>query len=607
MVVDKSNKMSNKIIKKRKINTSSKTTILDLNSDCMLEVFKYLDLKDLCATGDVCRHFRENAQNYFALPKFKKDILEIVCAPYPQLVMSRRDNFSVEKMRVIELEGMSFNKKLLHISRVLRIFGVSVRSIKLYEGRRCDGDNLPKCNRFILNLIGRYCSGTLIELDLYQCDLTGEIEKTMRPLLLHLERLIICECKYSKLFGQMLSMWSPELRGLQFSYDLSHLNYDQKFSKGMRLDDILCRSFPKLTWISFRSICGKKTYNIEKFLKLNPQLKKIGLVNCSSIRGNIFQSIATHVPHIEAMEIDRVFKFNDSNLKYCGQFNCLNTLKLCTMGYKKCRPLDHAFIPSILHEIHVAKIALKHLHVYAAKNIDDKNFERTEEVIDAILKLKTLESLWLLQVPELRTSHILDICKQLSELSNLKLECNELMMSEEVLLEIVKTAHKLQSLQYFDFKYIFDLHTIVAISNVHGARKSEDYCKLYMKLDPRSELPDSVRIENGEKMFVDALPEICGSDDGQFSDNVRRVKAIYEEFKKEILSVAIDQPCIDAYLKIVQIVEKRREKRRLLIELDPFNPILAVIPKDLIRENDDILKLVGVESWCSFFFNEVDS
>lgn len=257
------------------------------------------------------------------------------------------------------------------MSQILRLFGASIKFIKL-EGTHKDRpvEIFLKGQRIILDLVSRYCSGTLIELNISQCDLTGEIEITIRPLLLHLQKLIINECRYSQLFGQMLSKWSPDLRELQFSYDFIQQPWIRGhiFLNDMQFRDVLHQSFPKLTLISFRSIHDDIFDDIQEFLKLNPQLKKIGLVDCPNISGNIFQSIVAHVPGIESIEIDRVNRMNDSNsLKYCGRMNCLNTLKLCTFGFSGCSPIDHAFIPSLSHEIHAAKIALQHLYVYGAE------------------------------------------------------------------------------------------------------------------------------------------------------------------------------------------------------------------------------------------------
>lgn len=200
----------------------SDTVISDLNDDCLLEVFKYLDLENLLVAGDVCRRFRLNARSHFAL-KFKEDRLHIGrgSLPYGHLYLSPRNKFvQTCSMRGILRLSESLKAFLPRVSQILRLFGSSIKFIKL--GGTCKNrpvEIFAKGQRIILDLVSRYCSGTLIELNISQCDLTGEIEITIRPLLLHLQKLIISECRYSQLFGQMLSKWSPNLRESQFSYD----------------------------------------------------------------------------------------------------------------------------------------------------------------------------------------------------------------------------------------------------------------------------------------------------------------------------------------------------------------------------------------------------
>lgn len=583
------------------LNRSSNTVISDLNDDCIAEVFKCLPLKDLCAVADVCRRFRQNALNHFALPKYKKDILTIDCGSLiSYMTLNLRNTWTASHYtRKNTFRGMySVDEKLLQISRFLRVFGGSVKFIKLQDFVPTQEEHTArqsKCNRIILDMISRYCSGTLLELQLHQFDLTGRNEASMRPLLLHLQKLIIIECKYSKLFEQMLSTWSPELCELHFYHDVVHPRHGNLFSIEMQIEDILRTSFRKLTLISFRSIYGEKSYDLDQFLKLNPQLQRIGLVDCPNIHGNIFKSIATHVPDIEAIEIDKINTLDNSTLKYCGKLNCLSTLKLCTMGHRRAS-IDQTFITSILYEIQEARIALQHLHVYVGEGIE--RFERTEQLVDAISKLQTLKTLWLLKIPRLKVSHIFGICEQLLHLSDLRLQHNQIMMTADDLLEIISKAQKLQSLRYTEEKYLFEIQKANAISEKKKLLSYEQRCKFFIKLDPRPHLPDSVRAHNGLRIYGDAL-----SKRSPLSDDVKRIRAMAKEYEESFVSDA-GPKCIDAYIKMVQIVRQRRGKTRLRIELDKYSPITSKLPKELTKKYDGILTFVGMQIGCAFFFSD---
>lgn len=124
-----------------------------------------------------------------------------------------------------------------------------------------------------------------------------------------------------------------------------------------QVEDILCQSFPKLVSISFDSQSDLKNNVIEEFLALNSQLKKIGIVLCPNINGSLFQSIATHVPDIEIIQIGSDGPISNNDLKYIGKLKYLHTLKLFMVFPK----LDHSYVLSILYEIYTAKIPLLHL------------------------------------------------------------------------------------------------------------------------------------------------------------------------------------------------------------------------------------------------------
>lgn len=53
-----------------------------------------------------------------------------------------------------------------------------------------------------------------------------------------------------------------------------------------------------------------------------------------------------------------------------------------------------------------------------------------------------------------------------------------------------------------------------------------------------------------------------------------------------------DRPrCIELYMQIMQVVEQRPDRTRLLIKLNPYNHIATNISKDIIRQHNDILTL----------------
>lgn len=188
-------------------------------------------------------------------------------------------------------------------------------------------------------------------------------------------------------------------------------------------------------------------------------------MHCQKIDGGIFQSIAKYVPDIEAIQIDRINTMADSNVKYVGKLNTLSTLKLCTyrVGKMNRYPVENAFMHLyILNEIHAADIPLQHLHVLGG---DHEKFHNIDQLINVISKLKSLKTLWLLRVAEMKISNIFGLCQQLEELAELNLQRNEVIMTANDLLEITKYAQK-KSLQYFEDKRVFDAHKRLELNEI---------------------------------------------------------------------------------------------------------------------------------------------
>lgn len=437
--------------------STSNTTIADLNDDCFLEVFEHLELSDLCAAADVSRRFRLNAQSHFTSPKYSKDVLHILFVnEHEHLFLKPQLAGPVDNTRKIYTKGSQL--KLLTISKVLRNFGAFIKYISFLgmPWEKCETtlkNNGIKENK-VIQLISLHCSGTLMSLGLSRCDITAETENTLRPVLLHLRSLTLHECKFSNFFARMLSLRTPGLRALHFA---CRANKSDRYSIiEFQMEDILRQTFLNLLSITLRLLPNVNNIDIEEFLKRNPQLKKIGLLNCRNVDGGIFQSIATHAPEIEAIQIDRVSTIDDRNLGHIGKLKSLHTLKLCTYSTPSLcnvNPVDHLFMPLILHEIHASNIPLQNLHI-AGCGIEFL-FKGTDQLIDAILKIKTLQELWFIRFKTLKMSHIHDICKQLKGLSKLYLCNTHVFISPDNLLAMIKYAPRLQSLQYLEGPFTF--------------------------------------------------------------------------------------------------------------------------------------------------------
>lgn len=297
-----------------------------------------------------------------------------------------------------------------------------------------------------------------------------------------------------------------------------------------------------------------KMSDIAEFLKLNPQLKQIRLRFTRNIGAFIiFRSIFTHVPHIEGIQMDG-YCTNDSTIKYVGKFNNLNTL---IPHRTPCHATIHEFcalMSSVLNEIHLSNIPLEHLHLCASYydyHAPIKPELRTaEQLINDISKLKTLKTLWLCGLEDLKMSHILGLCKNLKVLSELFLQNNRIAMSAKDILEIIKYGQNLQLLS--------GIETWRSYYYERNVRELAEIGKRYTEPKYGCGMEAAIKtLEHSRLGLPDKVPE-----------------------------------CIDAYMEMMQIVGQRRDRTRLLIRTDHYNSIAVNTPKKLIRKYSDILTLV---------------
>lgn len=83
--------------------------ILQLSVDCLLEVFTYLSLLNLCSAANVCQRFRQNAQAHFAFSKSKYSNFATL------LKRTELSCYSIVKYAPqIEILRIEFNKRIRH-------------------------------------------------------------------------------------------------------------------------------------------------------------------------------------------------------------------------------------------------------------------------------------------------------------------------------------------------------------------------------------------------------------------------------------------------------------------------------------------------------------
>lgn len=280
--------------------SGTRTVILDLNDDCLREVFAFLYVDALAAVADACARFRAIAAQSAELKSAK---------------ITLSDHSPVNDYSQ------------------LRNFGALVESVVV------DGANWQK--RFI-ELVVQYC-GNSVKLILNDFNITDELAFLMLPLLGRAENISFFCCRFRRVFLKNMRLWSSELRNVRFwSCKLSKRTIRQKF--------------PQLESICFRIMNKVKNSDIEQFLEQNPQLKQFEMVFCEQLDDTIFQSIARYVPEIEELRFITKNRTNKSNTEYFGR---LRELKKLAMEVTD----DRSYIPSVVHKVGGANISLEVLEL----------------------------------------------------------------------------------------------------------------------------------------------------------------------------------------------------------------------------------------------------
>lgn len=388
------------------------TTILDLNEDCLFEVYKYLNLLEWASFADVCSQLRSSTQTYFGRSKFKNFIFPVHI----------QHNLPPHE----RINGIQLITKMSH---VLRNFGAFISNFSEMDNfilyYRLSPELQSRCRTKIVELVSKYCDESLVGLRLSKFPLNNEDQIRMRPVFDRLQKIELYYCHCTAQFLEMLPVWGPRIQEMIFE------GIDLRF-RG------LGQRFPKLTKISLLSVNFHHD-DIKEFLKNNPQLKEFHFTYRTASDTQIFQYIGQYASGIETLqiclnprfEVLHPFPLNDI------QFDQLRDLKSITLFAKNLKGKSNHLVPAIC-DIGAANIPLKTLFLASGK-LSELYANR---FVDGISKVKTLETLDL-KLGGLNGQHIIRICTHLSELTKLDLHMTEGLSAQNIL-DIVRIAGKLQ-------------------------------------------------------------------------------------------------------------------------------------------------------------------
>lgn len=386
--------------------STRRTSIMDLNDDCLRDVCAHLKVVDLSAVADVCNRFKTVAQNHFQTSADKS------------VIFSRYGD-------VLPLQG---------IPNVLRNFGASIEKMNV------EFAHYPALDHFdIFRCCVRYCSERLTDLRLSELDMNGSSLEIIRSILRHLRKLNISSCTNTESFLKALPKLSPGIESLILNDYSSRISHEIGYGG-------LIQNFSELREIE---LSGLNIHNgfFEGFVSLNPQLKKVEINSCKNLDDRILQSIALHLPQIEELVFGGVKRTDASNVKYLSHLQELKSFKMWGAFL-----LTIFWAPMLeIWEIDYAHSPLENL------SVEFFHFdENADRFFAAISKLENLKTFALNYCFGLSLSNIEDFCKQHCEITELILsDVLDQVLSVADLLNIVQNAEKLKK-----FTYIYHARTI---------------------------------------------------------------------------------------------------------------------------------------------------
>lgn len=377
------------------------TNVLDLDDDCIQEIFDYLNVMDLSSVAAACQRFKENAQKRFAVNHKSLHFLEI---------------------STLDANGMV---------RFMQSFGPFIEKLEV-------------CLYFLPNPIQIGFSELLLchftalkELTLHYFTLDGNFLEKLKPLFGRLTKLRLYKCEVSNAFSEVLASCKELTKIKIIESCVGHSIWPPVH-------------LPKLGSISNLGVYSPHASNLPKFWECNPQLKKIELqFEGASTDDQYFPAIANYVS-IEKLvlsvpsdywdDLERAYINLDGYIPLLNQLSAMKKLKIFASIE------THQFIPpdsiaKLLRGLVSAKVPLEHL------KLETRVFDRA--IATAILDLRTLKTLCLITNENI--PHLLQICEKLDELSDLRVESyTNLPMSPEVLPNLLRAAKKLQRITVKD-------------------------------------------------------------------------------------------------------------------------------------------------------------
>lgn len=381
----------------------SLTKFLDLNDDCINEVFRHLNVIQLCSVTQVCKRLQELAQSYF-----KRKYSEF-------------DFSSLFQDRLVSNQ---------EASDILRNFGPIIKTVTLPRQAFHNHQVIGRVEEVLLKDVVEYCGKTLLILKLKSFYLTSPAVETLNLFSGSLKKLY--------------------LDGNAFAEDcVLHLITFSKL-KSLTLIDAsdsyaLMDTFPALESLRLYKVFIPNQSILQHFIARHKQLKKLIINSSRGVSSEIIRYVSKYVRNIRTFEF-----YNNSiipsesneeiqkNILHLSEFKNLQEFRWKSKSFS---------IGNVLSKMVSNKIAIKVLQIADGLNDD--------QTIEAITQMKDLENLKFYRMDGLNQEHLITYAKKLTQLKKLSIYLQQ-NITDVGLKEILRHAKQMVDLRVMLKDFLLD-------------------------------------------------------------------------------------------------------------------------------------------------------
>lgn len=368
------------------------TSLLDLNDDCLFEIFSCLHLLDLCAIRNSCSRLRNVADNYVGRTH-KSLTTKWGCTP-----IKSKQYSTIYRAEILQ---------------VLSSFGQQIDALTLDQ----DDFSSDALSDVLLPILDAFCKKCpLKHLILKNFVFSDEFVANCSHPFANVGRLTLEKCISYDAIDECIDECIKKCTGLEH-LELIYVDIDGTFLK---------QDFPMLRRFCVNSVPIDSEL-VKNFIAKNKQLNELSIVQCNETDDSILKSIAEHLTELETLTLRTILvtpNYKDNLMEL------LNVAKLRELEIECNYNANDDFLKSLAVKDQLASLGLA-------------SVELSEDVCNAIGNFKNLQNLKLVKISDsMKPGQFKSIAAPLPNLKKLEIASSESVTFDDIV-EFVENAPKL--------------------------------------------------------------------------------------------------------------------------------------------------------------------